>query len=155
MWGFPGECFRTQNSDVIRVSREQIDAVRFSLTSSEVAMLAARLSDLLPEKVPWSADFRIWGDEKSDDVHLFAEGHVFEAIEMRLDVRQLSVAFVDGLCAVARDFDWLLAIPDRSGLLILQPDTARVFAAVERSPAHRFAQDPQAFLATPYDGEDH
>jgi hypothetical protein len=154
MWGFPRECFRTENLDVIRVSREQIDAVEFSLTSSQVAALAARFSELLPEKNAWSADFRLWGDEKSDDVQLCAEGNVYEPVQMRLDVRQLSVALVDGLCAIARDFDWLLAIPDGSALLVSKPDTARVLATVKRSPAQSFVQDPMTFLTQTDGSED-
>ncbi len=86
---------------------------------------------------------RIWGDEKSDDVQAWFDEDTVETVTIRLDARNLRLPLVSGLCAIARDFGWLLTT---SQGMVLRPTAEAVLRAALRSPAQRFVNDPDGFL---------
>lgn len=147
MWAIPAAAYRKGNSDVIRLSREQVDEVHFDLTPADMTELSDQLSRLLPEKKSWHDEMRIWGQEETDDVQVWINGNAIESVQMRLDVRHLALSRLSGLCLIARNFDWLLAVPEGPGLAVLRPNTEVIFRSVLKSPAQSFVDDPEAFLA--------
>ena len=147
MWAIPAAAYREGNTDVIRLSREQLDEVHFDLTPADMTELSDQLSRLLPEKNSWHDEMRIWGQEETDDVQVWIKGNVIESVQMRLDVRHLALSLLSGLCLIARNFDWLLAVPEGLGLTVLRPNPEAIFRSVLKSPAQSFVEDPQAFLA--------
>lgn len=121
-----------------------MDQAHLTLTPVKFDALCVRLSALLPKKEGWHTDLLIWGDEESDDVQVWFEGDSIDSIAIRLDVSHLSLPLISGLCAIARDFDWILATTEG---MVLRPTTEAVFRAVLKSPAQRFVTDPESFLA--------
>ena len=147
MWAILAAAYRKGNADVIRLSREQVDEVLFDLTPADMTELSNQLSRLLPEKKSWHDEMRVWGQEETDDVQVWFKGNAVESVQMRLDVRHLALSRLSGLCLIARNFDWLLAVPEGPGLTVLRPTTEAIFRAVLKSPAQSFVEDPEAFLA--------
>jgi hypothetical protein len=87
-----------------RMRREQLDEIRLGFSNADAEVLFARLGTLLPEKKSWSASLRIWGDEKTDDIQVGFDGQVIEDIQFRLNVADLSLPLVGGICELARHF---------------------------------------------------
>ncbi len=140
----PAANVRVGSADVIRLTRDQVDAAQRTFTPAEIDAVSGQLSDLLPEKKSWSAELRVWGDEKSDDVQVWFDGGSVECVDIRLDLRHLSLTLVSGLCAIARASDWLLVTTDG---VVIRPNTEAVVQALVKSPAQRFVDDPYGFLA--------
>lgn len=126
-----------------RMSREQLDEIGLNFSSVETESLVCRFEALLPEKKSWSDTLRIWGDEKTDDVQVGLDGQMIEDVRFRINVANLSLSLVGGICALARDFDCRLAAADGA---IIQPNHEAVVRAVMQSRAMRFVRDPEGFL---------
>jgi len=129
--------------DAIYLSRDMLDLIDLGLQPVEQVALFSALAVLLPEKPPWSNDFRIWGDDKVDDITVFIDGQRIEGVQFRLDVSNLSVALVTGICTLAREFGWVYA--SRRGEVI-QPTREAIVQAVIQSPASKFVRDPEGYL---------
>lgn len=147
MWAIPGPAYRKGNADVIRLSREQVGELNFDLTGADMTELSDQLSRLMPEEKSWHDEMRIWGQEETDDVQVWFKGNAIESVQMRLDVRHLALSLLGGLCLIARNFDWLLAVPEGPGLTVLTPSTEAIFRSILKSQAQSFVEDPEAFLA--------
>src|SRR5215510_3686141 len=97
---------------------------------------------------------RIWGQERGDAAVILYDGEdrkgVIE-VEFRLDVRHLSVPFVAGICALARKCGCLL-LAWKIGQL-LTPELDIVMAAINRSEAKKYVEDPVATLTRLPEGE--
>lgn len=126
-----------------RMRREQLDEIRPGFSDADAEVLFTRLGTLLPEKKSWSTSLRIWGDEKTDDFQVGFDGQVIEDIQFRLDVADLSLPLVGGICELARHFDCLLATRDGA---IVQPNREAVVRTIMQSRAMQFVRDPQRFL---------
>ena len=148
LWQFtldliPASAAHVGGVDAIRLSREQLDAIRLNLSEAQAANLFIQLEEMLPEKQSWSPRLRIWGDEKSDDVQVHFEGSAIEDVQFRLDVSNLSLVLVSQICAAARRLDCVLAT--REGAIV-QPSTEAIVRSVLQSAAMRFVKDPEAYL---------
>jgi hypothetical protein len=64
-------------------------------------------------------------------------------IFIRVDVRSLSQVFLVNLLELARKNDWLLRTQDER---VFRPSLSRLLAAIHKSDAFRFVEDPRAFL---------
>ena len=104
----------------------------------------SRVGSILPEKPSWSADLRIWGDEKTDDVQICVSGMTIKEVQVRLNVADLSLLLVGAICALAREFDCVLAT--RSGEII-RPYSEPLVRTITLSDAARFVNDPARYLA--------
>lgn len=125
------------------MSREQLDEICLDFSSADAEALSARLGTLLVEKKPWSSDLRIWGDEGTDDIQVWFDGPNIESIQFRLNVAELSLPLVGGICDLARHFDCILAT--REGAIV-QPNREAVVRTIMQSRAMQYVRDPQRFL---------
>lgn len=140
---FPAVKANVDGIDAIYLSRDMLDAMDLTLGPTQQLALFSALGLLLPEKRPWSDELRIWGDEKADDITVFLDGQRIEGIQFRLEVSNLSIALIGGICALAREFGWLFA--SRRGEVI-QPTPEAILRAVTQSPASKFVRDPRGYL---------
>lgn len=127
-----------------RMSHEQLDPIRLDLSGADAEVLLARLEALLPEKKSWSANLRIWGDEKTDDIQVWLDNEAIGGVHFRLDVSNLSLPLVGGICSIARHFDCVLATLDGA---IVQPSREAVIRMILQSRAMQFVRDPHSYLA--------
>jgi hypothetical protein len=139
----PASCAQVSGFDAVWLSREQLDAIELQLGAEDRETLFEMFAGLLPEKRSWSQALRIWGDEKSDDIHVWFDQERLEAIRIRIDVATLSMALVGGLCSLAREFGWVFATRDGR---IVQPTVEAVAKAIGQSDSSRYVRDPKAFL---------
>ena len=84
------------------------------------------------------------GTIKSDDISFFMSDAGVEGMQIRVDVRNLSIPFIRDICALARDFGWVFA--SETGASI-QPSPEAVLGAINQSPASAYVRNPDAFLA--------
>lgn len=139
----PASSARVAGVTAARMSREQLDEIDLGFSNFDAEVLFARLGRLLPEKKSWSARLRIWGDEKTDDIQVGFDGHTIEDIQFRLNVADLRLPLVGGICDLARHFDCILATRDGA---IVQPNRESVVRTIMQSRAVQFVRDPQRFL---------
>src|SRR4051812_18942740 len=114
----PASSARLSGVAAARMTREQLDEIDLGFSNADAEELFARLSTLLPEKKSWSTRLRIWGDEETDDIQVGFDGHTIEDIQFRLNVADLSLPLVGGICGLARQFICVLATRDGA---IIQP----------------------------------
>lgn len=106
--------------------------------------LPSEVTRLLPESQPWMQDMRTWGTEDGDRVDIYyKDGKIVEAL-VRLDLRQPSRQFIDGLIALAKRLDAILMTYEGR---VLEPTTEQLIESLKSSSAARFVADPIEFLA--------
>jgi hypothetical protein len=114
----------------------------------------ASIDALLPKAESWSKDILNWGDKRGDSATvLYDKSRTIQEIEFNLDVGALSLVFVRKICGVAKEIDCML-LEARSYHLIA-PDDQAVLAAINRSQAMSYINDPGATLLslTPTESE--
>lgn len=126
-----------------RMSREQLDEINLDFSSTDAEALFVRLGTLLLEKKSWSSSLRIWGEEATDDIQVWFEGPNIEQIQFRLNVADLSLPLVGGICDLACHFDCVLATRDGA---IVQPNREAVVRTIMQSRAMQYVRDPLRFL---------
>ncbi|WP_185867641.1 hypothetical protein [Sphingomonas sp. TF3] len=139
----PASSARVAGVTAARMSREQLDEIDLCFSNADAEVLFARLDTLLTEKKSWSASLRIWGDEKTDDIQVGFYGQAIEDIQFRLNVGDLCLPLVGGICDLARHFDCILATRDGA---IIQPNREAVVRTILQSRAMQFVRDPHRFL---------
>lgn len=74
-------------------------------------------------------------------------------MQFRLDVGELSLSLVGGLCGLARRFNYVLATTDGA---IIQPNREAIIRAITQAPNMQFVRDPEGFSteAIRLDGSD-
>ncbi|MGV1834758.1 hypothetical protein ACQZ6C_08360 [Rhizobium rhizogenes] len=126
-----------------RMNRDQLDAIELNFSRPNVEAIFEHVGMMLPEKQSWAPDLRIWGDEKTDDVQIYLRGATIEGVQFRLNVPDLSLPLVGKICALAREFDCVLAT--RNGAII-RPNSQTLVRAITQSGAARFVSDPERYL---------
>ena len=126
-----------------RMSRDQLDAIQLNFSQQTIDAIFERVDTMLPETQSWAPDLRIWGDVKTDDVHITFQGTAIEYIQFRLNVSNLSLPLVGSICALARETDCVLVT--RSGGII-RPHSGALIRAITQSEATRFVSDPEGYL---------
>ena len=139
----PASAARVAGVSAVRMSRAQLDETVLGFSSADAEVLFSKLGRLLPEKPSWSDGLRIWGDEKADDIQVSIGGQAIEGIQFRLNVADLSLSLVGGICDFARHFDSVLATPEGA---IIQPSREAAMRTIMQSQAAQYVRDPQRFL---------
>ena len=139
----PASAARVAGVAAVRMSRAQLDETVLGFSAADEEVVFSKLGRLLPEKPSWSDGLRIWGDEKADDIQVSIDGQAIEEIQFRLNVADLSLPLVGGICDLARHFDSVLATPDGA---IIQPNREAVMRTMMQSQAAQYVRDPQRFL---------
>ena len=67
----------------------------------------------------WSTDLRMWGNEESNRIDVYYEANAVCHIEFRVELRSLSITFIDLLAEFARENN--CAIISAHSLIILEP----------------------------------
>jgi hypothetical protein len=101
------------------------------------------LSRLLPRGGSWDSERETWGEEDGDRFDVLRDGHRIVDVYGRLDIRKLSLPFVNRLIEVARRHDLLVVTEDRH---VLRPSLKELLAAIHRSRSFAFVADPEGFL---------
>lgn len=126
-----------------RMSRDQLDAIELDFSQATIAAIIEGIGVMLPERQSWAPSLRIWGNEKTDDIQIGFHGATIEYAQFRLNVADLSLPLVGGICALARAFDCVFAT--RSGAII-RPRSEALVRAITQSDAARFMDDPELYL---------
>lgn len=116
--------------------------------------LEREVSNLIPEIPSWSEGMRIWGDERGDAAAICYDGEdrkIVIAVELRVDVGHLSVPFVAGTCALAKKFRCFLLVWKAGQLL--RPQNDIVLAAISRSEAKKYVDNPADTLSRLPEGD--
>ena len=104
----------------------------------------AWITVFLPEAQSWSQTMRIWGDERGDTGSVcYSNGDQVESVGFRIDVRQLSLAFVRNICELAVRLDCMLLTGTYH---LLAPDDLTVLSSINSSTAQRYLNDPVSTL---------
>jgi len=101
------------------------------------------LSSVLPEGRSWNSEQKTWGASDSDRLTVILEDHRVAEVSGRVDVRHLSLAFLNRIIAIARRHGLLILT---EGRYILRPSVRELLAAIQRSPSFAFVADPEEFL---------
>jgi hypothetical protein len=90
-------------------------------------------------------DHQAWGKTDTNDIWIgwVNETRVVEEIRFRIDLRKVDEAFIEKVLAFARRFGLQFKLIH---IEILEPTMANVKAALDRSEAKRFVQDPEKFI---------
>lgn len=107
--------------------------------NSDPRRLIPEISKLLPERVSWSADAAMFGDEEGDSVEVWED-----SVDCAVDIRHFSIYRLEAMVSMAARADCLIVlhesgrvIPSESGLIV---------AEIETSRAYSFCVDPKGFM---------
>src|SRR5881296_1881707 len=131
---------------VVPVSIPQEQAENFPWWSEvqPPAGFEARLDAILPKANSWSESMHIWGDERGDTASVcYDNNRKVEWIGFRVDVRELSPGFVRDICRVSDEIKCMLLT---GAYHLIAPDEQAVLAAINRSTARRYLEDPVTTL---------
>jgi hypothetical protein len=104
----------------------------------------AGVDAILPKGNSWSEEMHIWGDERGDTASVcYDNNRKVEWIGFRVDVRELSPGFVRDICRLAAELECVLLT---GAYHLIAPDEQTVLAAINRSTAKHYLEDPVATL---------
>jgi hypothetical protein len=106
----------------------------------------ASIDAILPKAKAWSESMCIWGDERGDTASVCYDNDTKSSVEwigFRVDVRNLSPAFVKDICAFAKQLGCVLLT---GAYHVLEPDESTVLAAINNSTAKNYLEDPVSTL---------
>jgi len=104
------------------------------------AGLEARVDVILPKADSWSEDLLIWGDERGDKASVcYDKNRKVEWIGFRVDVRKLSLSFISDICRLSNELGCVLLTGTYN---LIVPEEQTVLAAISRSTAQRYLEDP-------------
>lgn len=101
---------------------------------------------ILPTMESWSTEMRMWGRKHGDHAHVSYEDenkNRVEEIQFRIDASCQSPDLVRHICVFAKQLGCVLMTPEYE---ILLPDESMVPAALSRSTARRYIEDPVSTL---------
>jgi hypothetical protein len=105
--------------------------------------LLEALSSLLPKGRSWHSESDTWGTEDGDRFDVVRDGRRIAEVRGRLDVRNLSLSYLNRVIDIARENGLLIVTESRH---VLRPSVKELLAAIHRSPSFSFVGDPAAFL---------
>lgn len=103
----------------------------------------AEFSSLLPAARSWHAALAVWGTADGNRFDVSRDGGKLADVFGRIDVRDISMPYVNRVVEIARRYDLLIVTEGRH---VLRPSVEDLVEAIRRSPAFAFVQDPEAFL---------
>ncbi|HEU0097338.1 MAG TPA: hypothetical protein VFQ67_01055 [Allosphingosinicella sp.] len=148
LWQFefepvPASRATARGAPAIHLARDILDGIELDLRPDEQQRLFDEFDGLLPEMPAWAAQMRRWGDEKRDDIQVYLESDRIVGLRIRLDVSNISMPLVGGICRVARSFDWVFASAQGT---VFPATLDAVVRAAAQSRASQFVADPAAYL---------
>jgi hypothetical protein len=141
IWQFALDPIAAEKAD--QIFQDDDRSRELALTAKERAALFFKLSAILPPGRGWDEDMRVWGDEQRDDISFFLSDAGVEAMQIRVDVRSLSLCYIGAICALASDFGWVFISETGE---IIQPVPDAILSAIGRSPANEYVRNPSGFL---------
>lgn len=92
----------------------------------------------------WSPDLTAWGDEESNDIHLWREqGHVDE-VSVRIDMRIVDQRFIETVMEIANQFELSMLLMESKKNI--GTDINKLMEEAGSSRAAAFARDPVGYL---------
>lgn len=97
------------------------------------------LEQLLPQKISWSCDARMYGSKEQSQLEVWDDD-----IHCVFNVSKLDIPLLTTVVIIARDLDCKLALKDNGRLI--DPDMDMVIEALRNSLAWKFVKDPEGVL---------
>lgn len=139
----PASAARIDGVIAARLTPEQRSTIEWKFSQSKANSFFERVGVMLPEGPFRSSEYCEWGDDAADDVQIHLEDAAIQYVQVRLNIADVRMPFVDGICALARDFSCVFAT---HGGAIIQPQREFVLRAIMQSDAARFVSDPDRFI---------
>jgi hypothetical protein len=127
----------------VTLSVEEYDRVDWWEGFDLLREIEDELSRLLPRESSWESEGETWGEEDGDRFDVLRDGHGIAEVYGRLDIRKLSLPFLNRVVEVAHRRDLLIVTEDRH---VLRPSLKELLAAIHRSRSFAFVADPEGFL---------
>jgi hypothetical protein len=127
----------------VTLSKEDYDQTNWWNGTDLLHEFEVSLSALLPKGHSWDPQQATWGAEDGDRFDVLREGHQIAEVYGRLDVRNLSLAFLNRVVELARRHELLVVTEGRH---LLRPSVKEFLRAISRSPSFAYISDPERFL---------
>jgi hypothetical protein len=127
----------------VAISEADYDKENWWAASEGIDALEADLDTLLPRGRAWDSARTMWGTEDGHRLELLREGDGVYDFFGRLDMRELSLAFLNNFLHVARRHSLVIITKSRH---VLRPSVSEVTRVLRRSPSYAFVTDPKTFL---------
>ena len=98
------------------------------------------LEELLPERVSWSGDARMFGSEDGNSIEVWGDD-----INCYIDVRNFDLSFLESLIDIARKASCMIVLKDDGR--VIDPVLVSLVNEVGRSSAAKFVENPSAFIS--------
>jgi hypothetical protein len=104
-------------ASIAKLSLEQFKTLKFWTTTQPVADYGAVFKQWRPELKSWSSDLKMWGAEESNRIDVYSRaGRVFH-IGFRVELRSLSIRFIELLASFARQSNCVLVSAHSLGVV--------------------------------------
>jgi hypothetical protein len=114
-----------------KIADDKFKTAKFWTTRQPAADYAATFSTWRPELRSWSSDLRMWGDEQSNRIDVsYGLGKVSN-VEFRIELRSLSIRFIDLLSDFARKSNCVLV--SAHSLRVVEPIRADILTHLCKS----------------------
>jgi hypothetical protein len=111
---------------------EHFKSQNFWTTTQPRRDFEAQFSKWRPEIKSWHPDIRIWGSEESNRIDVSYEGERVNYVQFRIELRALSVHFIETIAAFARQNNCVLV--SAHSLNIVEPIRKNILIHLCRSP---------------------
>lgn len=139
----PASAARIDGVIAARLTPEQCSGIELKFSQSEADSFFERVGMMLPEGRFRSSTYCEWGDGAADDAQIHLEDAAIQYVQIRLNIADVRMPFVDDICALTRDFSCVFAT---QGGAIIRPQREFVLCAIMQSDAARFVSDPGRFI---------
>jgi hypothetical protein len=102
------------------------------------------ISSFSKEGKSWSPEIRMWGEESGNRIDLSFDAGRIDSIFVRVDVRNLSIQFLEGVITFSNYIDAVLLVMEDGG--VIEPNLQTLVMRIKESNACRFVQDPRKFF---------
>jgi hypothetical protein len=128
----------------LTISMDEYDRVDWWDEVDLVRDLRADFSSILAPLRSWRPQLEMWGEDDGNRIDVSFEGDQIASVFGRIDVRDLSLVFLNSLVAIARRRDLIMLTEDRH--LLSSMTVKAVLSAIHRSSSFAFVSDPEEFL---------
>lgn len=118
---------------------EGFESTNFWTTTQPDSCLVVDFSKWRPEMKSWSSDLRMWGNEESNRIDVSYEGAQVNHVQFRMELRTLSIHFIETIAAFARANNCVLV--SAHSLAIVEPLRQSILLHLVRSPDANRALD--------------
>lgn len=127
----------------VTIPHEEYDRGEWWTGFDRLQEIEEDLSRLLPPTRSWDSERNTWGEEDGDRFDLLRDRVAITEVYGRLDVRKLSLPFLNRVVEIARRYDLLIVSEDRH---VLRPSVKELLVAIHRSRSFAYVTDPEGFL---------